>query len=124
MGHPLESTIREAYAAFGRSDVNGYIQPCTEDFSFNIPGHGAIAGSWRGKDGLNELAGKAIEVTAGSFQEDVEDVLVTDRHAVVLARRRFIRDGQSREYKTAHVYQIRDGKLATCLGTTPRSNCF
>jgi uncharacterized protein len=112
MAHALESTIREAYAAFGRGDVDGYLQPCTEDFSFNIPGRGAIAGSWRGKEGLYELARMAMEVTGGTFREEVEDVLANDYHAIVLARHQFIRDGQSREYRTAHVYDVRDGKLA------------
>ena len=110
----LELTIREAYAAFGRGDVDGYLQPCTEDFSFNIPGQGAIAGSWRGKSGLYDLARKAMEVTGGTFREEVEDVLANDRHAIVLARHRFTRDGQTREYRTAHVYEVRDGKLAVC----------
>lgn len=114
MAHALESTIREAYAAFGRGDVDGYLKPCTEGFSFNVPGRGAIAGSWRGKDGLYALAGKAMEATAGSFREEVEDLLANDHHAVVLARHRFTRDGQSWEYRTAHVYDVRDGKLATC----------
>lgn len=114
MAHSLESTIREAYAAFGRGDVDGYLKPCSENFSFNIPGRGAIAGSWHGKEGLYELARKAMEITGGSFREEIEDVLANDHHAVVLARHRFTRDGQSREYKTAHVYDVRDGKLATC----------
>jgi uncharacterized protein len=114
MAHSLESTIREAYAAFGRGDVDGYLKPCTEDFSFNIPGHGSIAGSWRGKEGLYELARIAMEETHGSFREEVEDVLANDQHAVVLARHQFTRNGESREYRTAHVYDVRDGKLAKC----------
>ena len=114
MAHGLEETIREAYAAFGRGDVDGYLQPCTQDFSFNIPGRGAIAGSWRGRGGLYELARMAMEATGGSFREEVEDVLANDHHAVVLARHRFTRDGQPREYRTAHVYEIHNGRLAQC----------
>jgi len=114
MAHSLESTIRDAYAAFECGDVDGYLESCSEDFSFNIPGRGAIAGSWRGKEGLHELARKAMEVTGGSFREEVEDALANDQHVVVLARHRFTRDGQSRDYKTAHVYNVRDGKLAVC----------
>jgi uncharacterized protein len=114
MAHGLEATIREAYAAFGRGDVDGYLQPCTQDFSFNIPGRGAIAGSWRGREGLYELARMAMEATGGSFREEVEDVLANDHHAVVLARHRFTRDGRSREYRTAHVYEIHNGRLARC----------
>jgi len=114
MPHSLETTIREAYAAFGRGEVDGFLQACTEDFSFHIPGRGAITGHYRGKEGIHELARKAMEVTGGTFQEEVEDVLANDHHAVVLARHTFTRDGQSKEYRTGHVYDIRGGKLAEC----------
>ena len=97
MAHPLEATIRAAYSAFGRGDVDGYLQPCEQDFSFNIPGHGAIAGSWRGKEGLYELARIAMEVTGGTFREEVGDVLANDHHAVVLARHNSCPDAQSNE---------------------------
>ena len=114
MAHPLESIIREAYASFGRGDVDGYLQACTQDFSFNVPGASAISGSWRGRDGLHELARRAMELTGGSFREEVEDVLANDRHAVVLARHQFVRGGQAKDYRTAHVYEVRDGQLAQC----------
>jgi uncharacterized protein len=110
----LETMIREAYAAFGRGDVDGYLQACTQDFTFNIPGRGAIAGTFRGAQGLHDLAHKAMEGTGGTFREDVEDVFANDQHAVVLARHHFTRGEQQREYGTAHVYNVRAGKLAEC----------
>jgi hypothetical protein len=57
----LESTIREAYAAFGPGDLDGYLRASTKDFTFNIPGRGAIAGAFRGAQGLQGLARKAVE---------------------------------------------------------------
>jgi uncharacterized protein len=115
MVHPLEGIIREAYAAFGRGDIDGYLQPCTEDFTFHVPGHGGIAGKYLGRQGLYDLARKVMAITGGSFREEVEDVLTNDNHAVVLARHRFTRDGSFKDYSTAHVYEIRDGKLAVCF---------
>jgi ketosteroid isomerase-like protein len=115
MSHSLEKTIREAYAAFGRGDVDGYLKACTPDFTFVVPGRGGVCGSWAGKQGLYELAGKAMSLSGGTFQEEVEDVLANDRHAVVLARHRFVRDGSAKEYRTAHVYEVRDGQLARCF---------
>ena len=115
MPHPLESIIREAYAAFGRGDVDGYLRACSGDFTFNISGHGGIAGSYRGKQGIYDLAKKAMEITAGTFDEVVEDVLANDQHAVVLALHRFTRDGRAKEYRTAHVYNIQGGKLRECF---------
>lgn len=110
----METTLREAYAAFGRGDVDGYLKPCAADFTFRVPGHGRIAGKYVGRDGLYDLAAKAMAITEGTFQEDVEEVLANDRYGVVLARHRFQRDGAARDYRTAHVYEIRDGKLACC----------
>ena len=114
MAHPMEGIIREAYAAFARGDLDGYFRACSEDWNFNIAGQGAIAGTYRGKEGLYDLAGKAMAATSSTFQEDVEDVLANDEHGIVLARQRFTRDGQQQEYRTVHVYEIRDGKLAAC----------
>lgn len=49
-----------------------------------------------------------MATTSSTFQEDVEDVLANDHHGIVLARHRFTRDGQLQEYRTVHVYEIRD----------------
>jgi uncharacterized protein len=114
MAHALEAMIREAYAAFGRGDVDGYLSACTEDFDIHVPGFSQIAGSYRGKEGLYSLAGKVYVITGGTFQEEVEDVLVNDQHACVLALHRFTRAGHGKEYRTAHVYRISNGKLAEC----------
>lgn len=113
--HPLEAIIRDAYAAFGRGDIDGYLGPCTEDFAFHIPGHGGIAGDYVGRLGLYVLAAKAMSITGGTFHEEVEDVLANDNHAVVLVRHRFIRDGNPQDYRTAHVYDVRNGRLAECF---------
>ena len=107
--------LREAYAAFARGDVNGYLAPCTADFTFNVTGRGGICGAWVGQTGLHELAAKAMAISGGTFHEEVEDVLANDCHAVVLARHRFMRDGSSKDYRTAHIYDVRDGKLTCCF---------
>lgn len=110
----LEAIVREAYDAFGRGDLDGYLQACAYDFVFNVPGRNAIAGAYPGKEGLYGLAHQVMAITGGSFHEEVEDVLANDRHAVVLVRHSFTRDGQSKDYRSAHVYEVREGRLAIC----------
>jgi ketosteroid isomerase-like protein len=56
-----------------------------------------------------------MQISGGTFNEEVEDVLANDAHAVVLAVHRFTRDGAAKEYRTAHVYDIKDGQLAHCF---------
>ena len=110
----MEGVIREAYAAFARGDLDGYFNPCSDDWTFNVPGNSAISGTYRGKQGLYELAQKAMTISGGTFYEEVEDVLANDRRGVVVALHRFSRNGQVHEYHTVHVYEIADGKLKTC----------
>ena len=114
MAHPMEAVIREAYAAFGRGDVDGYLSPCATGFVFHVPGNGAISGDFVGRDGLYELARRAMTLTGGSFEEEVEAVFADNTHGVVLALHRFTREGRPREYRTAHVYEIRDHQLVQC----------
>src|SRR5258708_3485696 len=112
MPHPLETMIRDAYACFGRGDVDGYLSACTSDFVLHVPSGSGISGDYIGQAGLHELAGKAMEITGGTFHEEVEDVLVNDRHAVVLARHSFTRGGSAADYQTAHVYEVNGNKLS------------
>jgi len=112
--HPNEALLRNAYAAFARGDLDGYLRACTEDFVFEAPGQNAMSGTYRGREGLFAIARKAMEISGGTFQEDVEDVLANDRHGVVLARHRLTRGAQAKDYRTAHVYDILDGALVRC----------
>jgi ketosteroid isomerase-like protein len=114
MSQQLEDRIRQAYAAFGRGDVDGYLRACTDDFLFHVPGSGGISGTYLGRAGMYELAAKAMSLSSGTFSEEVEDVLANDSHAVVLTRHRFTRNGGPKDYRTAHVYEISGGKLARC----------
>lgn len=114
MAHPNEQLIRDAYAAFGRGDLDGYLGACTADFVFNVPGQNQMTGRYQGRDGFLQLATKVMELTGGKFEEEVHDVLANDEHGVVLAIHRFARHGQPKEYRTAHIYQLRNSKLAEC----------
>jgi ketosteroid isomerase-like protein len=114
MNTEMETKVREAYAAFGRGDLPGYLSVCTPDFAFHVPGRGAIAGTFRGAEGMADLAGRAMTATAGTFREDVQDVLTSAHHVVVLASHAFTRGERSWTYNTAHVYRVRDEQLAEC----------
>ena len=72
-------------------------------------------GTYVGRQGLYNLAGKAMSITGGTFHEEIEDVLANDDHSVALARHRFIRDGRTKDYRTAHAYEVKAGKLAQCF---------
>jgi ketosteroid isomerase-like protein len=114
MAHSNEETIRAAYASFARGDLDGYLGACTEDFTFNVPGSSRMSGRFEGRPGMLKLVENLMAITGGAFVEIVDDVLANDEHGIVLATHRLTRDGQQKEYHTAHVYNISHGKLAEC----------
>ncbi len=65
------------------------------------------------------MLGTVMQRCGGVFEETVHDVLANDKHGVVLAEHRFTRDGKPREYRTAHIYHIKDGRLAECWEQPP-----
>jgi hypothetical protein len=56
--------------------------------------------------------GLAGFLAGGTFQEHVLDVFANDEHGVLLLHHEFDRDGPHREYRTAHVCPLRDGRIA------------
>src|ERR1051325_4847680 len=59
------------------------------------------------------LIAKVMNATAGTFVETVLDVFTSARGGVVYAHHAFDAKGEKREYRTMHLYDIRDGKLAS-----------
>jgi ketosteroid isomerase-like protein len=105
--------LRDAYAAFSRGDLASYLANCTPDITFRVPGRGVASGSFRRDEFIAPMISNVIEATAGTFREDVLDVVANDTRGVVLARHSFTRNGRTHAYNTAHVYRIVNGKLAS-----------
>ena len=113
MAHSLESFIREVYAAFGRGDVDGYLSACTQDFTFNVPGRGALAGTLRGAQGCMTWPARRWRRRAARSGRARTSSRTISTPSCCLATR-VMRGGHQREYRTEQVYDVRDGKLAEC----------
>ena len=112
MSEAVEQMVRQAYAAFGAGDFDGYMSACTDDWVFHAPGHNRMSGDYRGRDGLMAIVANVGAMAGASFREVVHDVIANDTHAIVLANHTLERDGKHHEYNTVHVYHLRGGKLA------------
>ena len=110
-----DQILRSAYAAFMRGDLNGYLDHCTGDIHFTVPGRNRIAKTYSREEFGAGLISAVMELTRGSFRETVLDVFTSDRGGVVHAHHEFERDGNPIAYRTFHLYEIRDGKLASFL---------
>jgi ketosteroid isomerase-like protein len=112
MPHPNETTLHDLYAVFAKGDIPGFLDGCTDDVTFTVPGNAAVSGAFK-KPTFGELLAPVMERSGGTFQEDVLDVFANDDHGVLLLLHRFERDGEPRSYRTAHIIEFRDGKIAS-----------
>ena len=110
--------VQETYEAVGRSDIPALLDLLTEDVEWTFQGPSSIpfAGTRRGREGVAEffsLVGENIEFQDFEPREfiaqgDTVVVLGFERSLVKHTRRTF-------EQEWAHVYTLRDGKVAKFL---------
>ena len=111
--------IRRFYGAFGRGDIPAALELLADDVEwiFRAPSVIPFAGTRRGREGVAEffsLVGETLE-----FQqfEPREFVAQGDMVVVLGFERNFIKPtGRTFEQEWAHVYALRDGKIAKHRG--------
>jgi ketosteroid isomerase-like protein len=110
--HQNEERLRDLYATFARGDLEGFLAGCTDDVTFTVPGDTPGSGSFDRASFPDWIVG-VLGQTGGTFKEDVLDVFANDDHALMLLHHEFDRDGAHREYRTAHILELRDGLIST-----------
>lgn len=107
--------VQRTYEAVGRGDIPAVLDLLTDDVEWTLQGPSVIpfAGTRRGREGVEEffsLVGETLE-----FQqfEPREFVAQGDTVVVVGYERNLIKPtGRTFEQEWAHVYTLRDGKIA------------
>ena len=110
--------VQETYEAVGRGDIPALLDLLTEDVQWTFQGPSTIpfAGARRGREGVAEffsLVGGNLE-----FQEFEPRKFVAqgDTVAVLGFERSLVKPtGRTFEQEWAHIYKLRDGKVAEFL---------
>jgi len=84
-----------------------------EDIVWHAAGRLPPAGDYRGREAVFGFLGTLRELAGGSLPHfDVHAVLADDEHGVALVIGTISRDGRSLTWSGAHVFHLRDGKVA------------
>lgn len=107
--------VQQAYAAFGRGDIEGLVALLDPQVSWRTPGPPDLptAGTRRGADAVREFFGillNTFEIT--NFEPS--HFLAQDDKVVVLGTslERVKATGTALDFRWVHVFTIRDGKIA------------
>jgi ketosteroid isomerase-like protein len=112
MPHPNEDQLRNLYAVFAKGDLQGFLDGCSDDVTFTVPGNTPASGVFSRSEFIDWISG-VIGQTQGTFQEEVLDVFANDDHGVLLLHHEFDREGIHREYRTAHICTLRNGQISS-----------
>jgi uncharacterized protein len=114
-----QDLVRAASAAFARGDfADLHDQFFAEDVVWHVSGTGPLAGDYAGAAQVVGQLGKISELSGGTVQPQVHDVLVSDDHTVVLVTISADRAGQQLQLNLVHVIHAENGR-ATEVWTHP-----
>ncbi|MFN7685051.1 MAG: nuclear transport factor 2 family protein [Oligoflexia bacterium] len=100
--------LKRLYELWRSGDVEAITQAFPSGLTFEIKGQSVLAGK-RDLSGFSRLLGSLKELSAGTFEHEIHDILSSDRHAMVLATCRLVRGGKPIEYRTVHVWRLESG---------------
>lgn len=110
MAHPNEDLLRRGYAAFAAADMDTVFAMVADDIVWHAGGSNQLSGTYRGLQEFMGFLGKLVELTGGTFRQDIHDILANDTHGVVLATVYVERDGVQKSVREAQIWHIADGK--------------
>ena len=106
--HPNAEALRKAYEAFAAEDMETVASFFAEDIDWHTSGNNPLAGDFAGKDAVFGTLAQLAELTAGTFGQEIHDLLANDEHAVVMVEHRWEQPHPYRG-KGAHVWHVKDG---------------
>jgi uncharacterized protein len=112
------------YAAFAKGDLAGLTDLFAEDPLWHDSGRNQLSGDFRGREAVFGLFGKLMEVTEGSFRIDLRALYADDERGVALVILTASRGGRSVEVREAHVFHMRDGKVAEFWNASADQHAF
>jgi uncharacterized protein len=106
--HPNAVALRKGYAAFAAGDMDTVSSLFADGIVWHQAGSGPLAGDFTGKDAVFGTFGQLIQLTGGTYGQEIHDVLANDDHAVVMVE---VRWDQPRPFrgKSIHVWHMMDG---------------
>jgi ketosteroid isomerase-like protein len=111
--HPNVDTVRAMFAAFRSRDLAAILQTIPESLVWHFPGQrGELAGAHRGREAVLGFVARVLELTGGTFDLELEDVVGGDRNVIALFRGHATRGTKTLDNPTCLRVRFEHGKPA------------
>ncbi|MGH2721745.1 MAG: nuclear transport factor 2 family protein [Actinomycetota bacterium] len=109
--HPNVELLRRAEEAFSSGDLAALAGLLADDIVVHAPGRSPLAGEYRGRDAVFAYNARIFELSGGTYENEVHDILAGDEHGVILQRNRATRPGRELDVREVLVMHVRDGRI-------------
>ncbi len=114
-GKTNEDVVRRVFDAFSRRDpfaLRGLFAP---DAVWTVPGDGAMAGVYRGRDAIFRFLARLPKETAGTYRSRLVDVLASEERAAALYRASGERHGRRLDLEQVLLFRLVEGRVHDVL---------
>lgn len=111
----LLARLHDAQNQFYGGGTAAFDDLLAEDVIWTVPGNNAIAGTYRGTDGVLGYFGRRREIANSTFRMHRRDVMVGEGNRIAaLTDGTATIAGKQRSWSTVGLYEIRGGLVAAC----------
>jgi ketosteroid isomerase-like protein len=109
--HPNATLARTMVDAFTRGDLATVGAAFADDAVWDLPGRSTVAGEYKGPDAIIGFLAKAYELSGGTLQLELIDILGSDWGAVQVQHVRASHAGRTLDCVEVLAHEIVDGKI-------------
>ena len=119
-----EALVRRIFEAFARKEGFALRGLFAEDAVWSVPGGGAMAGVYRGRDEIFRFLASLPKETGGTYGSELRDVLVSDDRAAALYRAHGTRHGRELVLDQVLLFKVEDGLVREVLALPSDPEAF
>ncbi len=110
-----EAVVRKIFEAFSRRQAFALRDVFAADAVWTVPGDGAMAGVYRGRETILRFLGRLPKETGGTYTSRLLDVLVSDERAAALYHASGERRGRRLDLEQVLLFRLEDGLVRDVL---------
>lgn len=118
------AVVRRIFEAFARKEGLALRGLFAEDAVWVVPGRGAMAGRYRGRDEIFRFLGRLPKETEGTYVSELLDVLASDTRAAAVYRARGVRHGRTLDLEQVLLFRIEQGLVREVLALPSDPDVF
>jgi ketosteroid isomerase-like protein len=104
--------MQRAYDAFNKGDLDTLVEIFDESIVWHLPGRSSMAKDYESRDATLAYFGQLGELTGGTFQAQLQELLGGDNDRVVgIQRSTADKDGKHLDVDNCIVFTLKDGRV-------------